>query len=543
LAVIAALGACFLRAQTGAEDPQALARHALDQQQQGQYAAAADSYRALLKLVPDEVGAHVNFGVVLVNLGQYDEAIAEYERADKLLPGDPRIALNLALAYEKSGRLQEAEKRFETLHTAMPQEKKITMLLADCYLQMGEDRKVIELLQPIETQDADDLGLAYMLGMALLHQQRIEEGQRLLDRILSRGDTAEARFLLGTRMYESRDFPAAVKQLRSAIELNPNLPQLESLYGLALLNTGDPDAAMDAFRTALAQNANDYASNLGLGQILTVRKQFKEATPLLNRALLLRPQSAEARLAQAENLIGLGDFKEARPHAEAAGRAMPNSLEVHQALVSVYTGLHLTAEAGRQRKALESAKSAADAAAPGPKLKEAAPDFELADAVSGKTVSLSRFRGKSPVVLVFGSYSCPNFRSSAGALKTMHERYGSRVPFLLVYIREAHAGNNWQSTRNLREDVNLAPAATIAEKQEHASLCSRKLHLTFPAVVDGMDGKVEAAYGAWPSRAFVVGPDGRVLYSTRLTELDFHAEEMDSVLRRLASNQRVSQTP
>lgn len=540
LAVIAALGACFLRAQTGAEDPQALARHALEQQQQGHYAAAADSYRALLKLVPDEVGAHVNFGVVLVNLGQYDEAIAEYERADKLLPGDPRIALNLALAYEKSGRLQEAEKRFETLHTAMPQEKKITMLLADCHLQMGEDGKVIELLQPIETQDADDLGLAYMLGMALLHQQRIEEGQRLLDRILSRGDTAEARFLLGTRMFESGDFPAAVKQLRSAIELNPNLPQLESLYGRALLNTGDPDAATNAFRSALAQNANDYASNLALGQILIVRKQFKEAEPLLNRALLLRPQSAEARLALAENQIGLGDFQGARPHAEAAARAIPNSLEAHQALLSVYTGLHLTANAVRERKALASVKSAADATTPGPKLDEATPDFELANVVSGRKVSLRGFRGKSPVVLVFGSYSCPNFRSSAGALRTMHERYGAHVPFLLVYIREAHAGNDWQSTRNLRENVNLAPVATIAEKQEHASMCSRKLHLNFPAVVDGMDGKVEAAYGAWPSRAFVVGPDGRVLYSTRLTELDFHAEEMDSVLRRLVSNQKAS---
>jgi hypothetical protein len=55
-----------------------------------------------------------------------------------------------------------------------------------------------------------------------------------------------------------------------------------------------------------------------------------------------------------------------------------------------------------------------------------------------------------------------------------------------------------------------------------------------------MDGKVEAAYGAWPSRAFIVGLDGRVLYSTRLTELDFHAEEMDSILRRLVSNQRAS---
>ena len=144
------------------------------------------------------------------------------------------------------------------------------------------------------------------------------------------------------------------------------------------------------------------------------------------------------------------------------------------------------------------------------------------------------------MVLVFGSYSCPNFRSAADALKAMHERYGARVPFLLVYIREAHAGSDWQSTRNEREAVNIAGAATMAEKEQHAAMCSRKLHLTFPAVVDGMDSKVEAAYGAWPSRAFVIGPDGRVVYSTRLTELDFHAEEMDAVLRRVASHQRTS---
>jgi hypothetical protein len=48
-----------------------------------------------------------------------------------------------------------------------------------------------------------------------------------------------------------------------------------------------------------------------------------------------------------------------------------------------------------------------------------------------------------------------------------------------------------------------------------------------------MDGAVENAYSAWPSRAFVVGADGRIQYSTRLTELDFHAEEMDAVLRKL----------
>jgi peroxiredoxin len=46
-----------------------------------------------------------------------------------------------------------------------------------------------------------------------------------------------------------------------------------------------------------------------------------------------------------------------------------------------------------------------------------------------------------------------------------------------------------------------------------------------------MDGRVEAAYAAWPSRAFVIGRDGRILYSTRLTQQDFHAEEMEKALR------------
>jgi hypothetical protein len=120
-------------------------------------------------------------------------------------------------------------------------------------------------------------------------------------------------------------------------------------------------------------------------------------------------------------------------------------------------------------------------------------------------------------------------------LKSFQQRYGSRLPFLLIYIREAHAGDSWQSTRNVREGVSLATAATLAEKQAHAAMCRRELHLPFPALVDGMDGAVESAYGAWPSRAFIIGADGRILYSTRLTELDFQADQMDSVLRKLAA--------
>ena len=84
-------------------------------------------------------------------------------------------------------------------------------------------------------------------------------------------------------------------------------------------------------------------------------------------------------------------------------------------------------------------------------------------------------------------------------------------------IREAHAQggaeSEWQSSINLKDGVRLAPARTLIEKQDHASLCLRKLDLPFAAVVDGMDGAAETAYQAWPSRLYLIGRDGKVAFN------------------------------
>src|SRR5439155_13478350 len=313
----------------GGDEPMSIVQRAWQLQQAGDYAAAVDAYRAFLKLRPGEAAAHSNLGAALVKLGRYDEAIGEYQEAERLLPGDLRIGLNLALAFEKSGRLLEASRNLEALHSAAPQERQFTLLLADCNLQLGENDRVIELLTPLEHDDPSDLGTAYMLGTALIRKERIIEGGVLLDRILRNGESAEAQFLLGTRSYELHDYPAAVKELARAVQLNPKLPQLQSFYGLALLNTGDPEAAAAAFRKELAENPNDYASNLALGQILIVSREFSNAIPLLGRALLLRPQSTDAMLALGECLSGAGKLPAARQYLEAVAHDTPASIEAH----------------------------------------------------------------------------------------------------------------------------------------------------------------------------------------------------------------------
>ena len=127
---------------------------------------------------------------------------------------------DLGLAYYKSGRIEEAAGEFAKSNAISPDNLQTILLLADCQLRMGENRDLIKLLTPVEAEHSDELAIAYLLGTALINDGQIAEGQRHVDRILSKGDSAEARFLLGNQMFAAKDFPATVKQLASAIELN-----------------------------------------------------------------------------------------------------------------------------------------------------------------------------------------------------------------------------------------------------------------------------------------------------------------------------------
>jgi thiol-disulfide isomerase/thioredoxin len=258
----------------------------------------------------------------------------------------------------------------------------------------------------------------------------------------------------------------------------------------------------------------------------------------LERARALRPKSADAAIALGELLAATNQLDLARTQFEAARGLGPDSLDLHRDLEPLYARLRLPEQAAAEHTEVVRLQAALPAGATGLKPDDPAPDFSLPALAGGKTVSLSGFRGKTPVLLVFGSYSCPNFRAAAPSLRELQKRYGAAAPFLLVYIREAHTAETWESGRNSRDGVRVPPAASMAEKQEHASYCLRELHLAFPAVVDGMDGAVEKAYAAWPSLAVIVGKDGRVVYSTRLTELDYRAENLQAALESALAESR-----
>lgn len=515
--------------------PAELLRRATELQQAGDLDGAVTSYREFLALQPNEAPVHSNLGVLLSRLGRYDEAVVEYQKALDLDPQNAGIVRNLGLAYYKSGRIPDAANAFSKAKTLAPDNLQTMLLLADCDLRMGDNRAVIALLTPAEQQYADNAAIAYMLGIAMIRDGQVQEGQKRVDGILRNGDSAEARFLLGSQMFASGDFPAAVKQFAGAIDLNPALPDLEAFYGRALLNMGDPDAAAEAFRKELASDPNHFEANLYLSQILGERKQWSDADPLARRAVLVRPDSLEAQIEVADIDVAEEKLKEAKLALEAAEKTWPRSATVHSRIAQVDEKLHLTQDAKREENLARTLQPRKDAAGPGPKTGDSAPGFTATRMGSADQVTLAELRKSNPVLLVFGSYTCPNFRSASEALGKLYPEYKDKIPFYLIYIREAHSTTDWASTKNQREDVRLRPATNMEEQQDHATMCVRKLRIDFPTFVDGMNGAAEKAYAAWPSKAFLLDKRGRIVYASGLSEQDFKPEELENQLRKLTA--------
>ena len=326
-----------------------LLRHAVQLHQSGDIDGAIREYRAYLKLSPKNVMARSNLGAALSRGGRYEEAITEYKQALTTDPGNVPVRLNLALAYYKTADLDNAAGQLTAVIRQQPANRQAILLLADCDLRLGENKKVIELLSPLEKDSPNDKALIYLLGTALIRDEQPARGQLLVDRILRDGDSAEARLLLGTTKMNAREFAEALVDLKKAAELNPQLPDVFSYLGLALMSTGDTPAAAEAFQKELASNPNDFLSNLQLGVLLKQDQQFDEARARFDRALHVRPGDPGVRYQLATLDLQAGDLAKACSLLEKLVKESPNFVEAHVSLATIYYRLKRKEDGDRER--------------------------------------------------------------------------------------------------------------------------------------------------------------------------------------------------
>ena len=352
---------CWQRLAPAQEAPEQILRHAIAMHQAGDVEGAIREYRAYLKLRPESPDVRSNLGAALARTGQYAEAIVEYQAALKHGPKDPRIWLNLSLAYYKEGQIADAARELAALHATDPTNQQVVLVLADCWLRQGENAKVIELLTPLDQKDQSNLAIAYLLGMALLGNKQTGPGQKIIDRILRNGESAEARLLLGMAKLEALEYPEAIADLTKAVELNPNLPDLYSYLGQAQMASGDMTSARATFEKELARDPNDYESNLRLAVLLKQDGEYDRARELLARALRVRPGDLRALYQVGSIQLAEGDTAQACATLEKIVKIAPQFLEAHVSLAQGYYRLKRKEDGDRERAVVQKLKAEQDA--------------------------------------------------------------------------------------------------------------------------------------------------------------------------------------
>ena len=137
-----------------------------------------------------------------------------------------------------------------------------------------------------------------------------------------------------------------------------------------------------------------------------------------------------------------------------------------------------------------------------------APDFTLASPDGATSYTLSALRGK-PVVLVFGSCTCPPFVRSTRATGALFERYGRRAHFLMVYVREAHPTDGWAVEGNR---FKVAQPTTLEQRRTVAQDFVKELGVRMPLAVDTIEGTAEQLYDPFPNRLVVIDAAGRIAH-------------------------------
>jgi peroxiredoxin len=135
---------------------------------------------------------------------------------------------------------------------------------------------------------------------------------------------------------------------------------------------------------------------------------------------------------------------------------------------------------------------------PGPGDKVQPFDMETTDGDPLNSTDVSA-KGQ-PVLLVFGSRTCPVTESAAEGLKELHAIYGNKVRFVMVQVREAHPGGT------------ICQPKTSKEKLRHAQDLKSHHNLPFEVAVDNIDGTFHRSLGSRPNSAYVIDPAGTILF-------------------------------
>ena len=158
----------------------------------------------------------------------------------------------------------------------------------DLYSQKKYPEAIAVLEKAVETEDAHDVEVNYLLGLAYLQTRDADKAETAFARLFGMPANSAAAHLLTAELLLKREYrKEALLEAQKALALDPKLPGTHFLLGQMALFNGSLDEAMAEMSKELEINPNFSMAWYRLWEILARQEKWQAAIANLERAIWL----------------------------------------------------------------------------------------------------------------------------------------------------------------------------------------------------------------------------------------------------------------
>ncbi len=320
------------------------------EQAAGRLDPAAEAFARAYDLSPAARVAAIHVGEIRLLEGRPEEAERVLKPAlevPALVPAAQSLLGQAALARHD---YPAAIEHLTAALASVPEANRLHHPLAQAYRGQGEMKKAAEQLAlagQVGLKPPDPLldavaalkvgeRLAMVSGKTAARAGRYADAAQEFRRALAaQPESVEARVNLGTMLANQGDRTGAIEQFHAALETDPDNSTAHYNLAFLLVAQADPAAKKEALshvEAVLAARPDDAEAHRLRAQLLRDTGQLEAALPEYARAIEFAPGDETARLGQAEALVRLARYAEAREKLEEGLRQIPGSGFLNHAL-------------------------------------------------------------------------------------------------------------------------------------------------------------------------------------------------------------------
>jgi tetratricopeptide (TPR) repeat protein len=234
-------------------------------------------------------------GAALGRRGGEDLGLVYLQLALYLAPNQPMALLSLADLYEQAKNPQLAIKVYERVPRNSPLRRNAEIQLAVNLDAIDRADEAKKRLRKIIDDNPTDLDAIMALGNILRGRKEFEDCAQVYGKGIATIDKPEKPnwliyYFRGICNERAKNWPAAEKDLKLALELYPDQPHVLNYLGYSWIDQGiNLDEGMRMIRRAVEQRPDDGYIVDSLGWAYYRIGNFEEATKHLERAVELKP--------------------------------------------------------------------------------------------------------------------------------------------------------------------------------------------------------------------------------------------------------------